>query len=212
MGGFSKFEFDPIPSFRFECLALNHRRGGRRLFSDYCLRFEGGELIKVLGGNGAGKSTLLQLMVGLLEPEQGSLLFNGEALSGFRGHCFYLGHTLGLKGGLTAFENLYFDASEGGCAREAGEKALNYFGLLPFADTLLRRLSRGQRQRIALARLLLTRASLWVLDEPFSGLDKENVLRFEHLLQAGLVAGRSIVLATHRESVMSGFGRVEVLQ
>jgi len=144
----------------------------------------------LLGANGSGKSTLLRLLAGLKRPDAGRVTWQG----GEEIPVAYLGHRDGIKPGLTARENLRLPARIGGGAID---QALDAFGLLPLADLPARLLSAGQARRLALARLPLSRAAVWLLDEPTLGLDTASVARLGIMLAAHRAGGGVVVTATH---------------
>ena len=177
---------------------LTANRGERLVFQDLSFAVpEGGALI-LSGRNGAGKSTLLRLLAGLVRPEAGRLLWNGtDALSDRIEHgrrVTLLGHQDALKPGLTAAENLAF------AARLSGRKisaALADLDLEELAELPVRMLSAGQKRRLALARVSLSMAPLWLLDEPASGLDNPAFDCLGALLARHRHNGGMIVAATH---------------
>lgn len=173
---------DAVSVFRGERLVLDRVSFGVA---------EGGALL-LLGANGAGKSTLLRALAGLKRLDGGQVLFDGTAERA--GRLAYLGHQDGLKPGLTAAENLRFAASVSG--RDPAE-ALAALGLSPLARLPARMLSAGQKRRLALARLVVSGAPLWLLDEPTLGVDSASVAAFGDLLAAHRGAGGVIVAATH---------------
>jgi heme exporter protein A len=152
----------------------------------------------VLGPNGAGKSTLLRVLAGLVRPAAGMLLWNGaDALADLGEHSrrlTYIGHQDAVKPGLSAAENLRFAQRLGGGSIA---DALAALGLAAIADLPARMLSAGQRRRLALARLALSSAPLWLLDEPTSGLDRVSVAALGRLLAAHCARGGMVVAATH---------------
>jgi heme exporter protein A len=151
----------------------------------------GGALV-LLGPNGAGKSTLLRAMAGLKRLDGGRISFDGSAELG--GKIAYLGHLDGIKPGLSAAENLRF------CARISGSPvggALAALGLSALAELPARMLSAGQKRRLALARLIVSRAPLWLLDEPSLGVDAASVAAFGQVLALHRAAGGVVVAATH---------------
>jgi heme exporter protein A len=173
-------------------------RGERLVFQDLSFVVpEGGALI-LSGRNGAGKSTLLRLLAGLVRPEAGRLLWNDtDALSDRTEHgrrVALLGHQDALKPGLTAAENLAFAARLSGRKIDA---ALAELALEDLAELPVRMLSAGQKRRLALARVSLSSAPLWLLDEPASGLDDPAVDRLGALLARHRLGGGMIVAATH---------------
>jgi len=173
-------------------------RGERAVFSGLSFTVAPGDAVVLTGPNGAGKSSLLRLLAGLLLPAEGRLLWAGEdALADRAGHARrlrYLGHGDALKPALTAAENLAFHARLWG-----GEvsPALAALGLAELAALPARVLSSGQRRRLALARLALAPAALWLLDEPTVGLDAASVDRLGGLLAAHRARGGMVLAATH---------------
>lgn len=171
-------------------------RGERLVFAGLSFRVAAGGALLLTGPNGAGKSTLLRLLAGLGRIEAGRLLWAGaDALADLPAHAArvaYLGHLDALKLGLTAAENL-----RPWGAPAAVAAALEAGGLAPLADLPVRLLSAGQRRRLALARLALRGAALWLLDEPTLGLDAAAVARFGALLARHRAAGGLVVAATH---------------
>ena len=155
----------------------------------------GGALL-LTGANGAGKSTLLRLLAGLRRPDGGAIRWNGTPIADDPGahaaRCGFIGEQNALKPGLTAAENLRFAA-----AGRAIAPALEAFELTGLADLPTRMLSAGQRRRLALARLLVGTASLWLLDEPTLGLDTASVARLGAALAAHRAGGGLVVAATH---------------
>jgi heme exporter protein A len=162
-----------------------------------------GQCLQVSGANGAGKTTLLRALCGLVPLEDGRICWGGADIrhdvSAFQSEIAYLGHDNGLKGDLTAHENLHYSV---GLQRELEapsiEAALARTGLAGYGASPLRRLSAGQRRRVALARLILREAALWILDEPGSNLDEAGHALLGLLLDAHLRAGGTAVVATHQ--------------
>ncbi|MBF0470106.1 MAG: cytochrome c biogenesis heme-transporting ATPase CcmA [Gammaproteobacteria bacterium] len=180
-------------------------RGDRSLFSNLSFTLSQGELIHLHGHNGSGKTTLLRALCGLLEPTAGSILWNGESIrllrEEFAAEVIYIGHKGGIKGGLTAIENLQIAAQLDGSpiTTAAGWRALEEIGLYGFEDLPTKVLSQGQKRRVALARLLVTRAPLWVLDEPFVALDKDAVAQLQGVIQNHIADNGMVLLTTHQE-------------
>jgi heme exporter protein A len=173
-------------------------RGERLVFRDLDFAVAAGGALLLTGPNGSGKSTLLRLLAGLLRPAAGVLSWNGaDALIDLTAHArrvAYVGHQDAIKPGLTAAENLHF------AARLTGVRigtALAAVGLEGLADLPARMLSAGQKRRLALARLALSHATLWLLDEPTLGLDAAAVERFGAMLAEHRAGGGLLVAATH---------------
>lgn len=180
-------------------------RGDRAVFAGLSFALPRGAALLLTGANGAGKSTLLRLLAGLLPPAEGAVLWRGaDTAAEPEAHAArlrYLSHQDALKPALTVAENLAFFARLHG-----GEvlPALTALGLDALADLPARVLSSGQRRRLALARLALAPAALWLLDEPTTGLDAASVERLRPLLAAHRAAGGIIVAATHIPLPLAG--------
>ncbi|WWT13467.1 heme ABC exporter ATP-binding protein CcmA [Pararoseomonas sp. SCSIO 73927] len=177
---------------------LAARRGGRVVFAGLSFSAAPGDALLLLGPNGAGKSTLLRALAGLLRPAEGQVTWEGEnvasdpAAHGARTR--YLGHQDAIKPAVTPMEDLRFWSRLRGGDPEA---ALAAVGLSPLAALPCRTLSAGQRRRLALARLTLGDAPLWLLDEPTLGLDAASVERLGGLLAAHRARGGIVLAATH---------------
>jgi heme exporter protein A len=173
-------------------------RGERLVFRDLSLAVSAGGALVLAGPNGSGKSTLLRLLAGLVRPAAGRVLWDGvEAFSDIAGHgrrVAYLGHQDAVKPGLTVTENLRFAASVSGRSIAI---ALAAVGLEALAELPARMLSAGQKRRLALSRLVLSPAPLWLLDEPTLGLDTASIDRFGGLLAGHRAGGGMVVAATH---------------
>ena len=183
-------------------------RGDHRLFTGLNFQLEGGELLRLRGANGSGKTSLLRTLCGLLEPAEGEVLWRGENIRAqrdeFNAELLYLGHSNGVKAELTAFENLRIHNAL--CGRRLPDDrlydALVEIGLGGREDLPTQVLSQGQKRRVALARLLLSDAALWVLDEPFTALDVDAVAQLARLMEAHLQRGGMVVYTTHQEVEM----------
>jgi heme exporter protein A len=184
-------------------------RGDRHVLRGVSLTLLPGELLHVAGPNGTGKTTLLRVVSGLLRPESGGVRWLGrpiaETRTDFQGALAYASHEPALKGDLTALENLRFLV---GLKRRisADELAasLARAGVADCADLPARVLSAGQRRRVALARILASRAALWLLDEPYTNLDASGALLLTNLLQEHVGSGgMALVVAHHALDVAS---------
>ncbi|WP_040262348.1 cytochrome c biogenesis heme-transporting ATPase CcmA [Pseudomonas massiliensis] len=184
--------------------ALVCERDERMLFDGLNLSVRSGEMLKITGANGAGKTSLLRVLVGLMTPTAGEVRFNGQplprALPDLARHLLWLGHAPALKLSLTPLENLSWLCALGAPAnRIAIHAALATVGLAGYEDQPCQRLSAGQRRRVALARLYLAPAPLWLLDEPFTALDAASVAALEAHLQRHCEEGGAVVLTSHHE-------------
>lgn len=188
---------------------LTCRRGDRRLFSSLSFEVPSQTLLHVRGRNGSGKTTLLRALAGLLRAEQGQIRWRGEDTrelgEDFHRDLLYFGHLNGIKADLTGLENLRVAMSLAGqsSSRQALEQALERIGLGGFEELPTRMLSQGQKKRVALARLLLTRAPLWILDEPFTALDVDAVALLQGLIAERVASGGCVVLTTHQEVALT---------
>lgn len=175
-------------------------RDGRVLFDGLALSVAAGEVVRVEGPNGAGKTTLLRILCGLDQDHEGSVEFP-QAAAGrrpWRSDALYLGHLPGLKATLTAGENLaWLGGLRGEASRCNTGEALSRVGLAGYEDVPVAQMSAGQKRRVALARLHLEPAPLWVLDEPFTAIDRGGVAALEQLIAAHAAAGGAVVLTTH---------------
>lgn len=187
-----------------EVTQLHLWRGDRHLLRGLGFRVEAGQLLQLLWPNGLGKTSLLRCIAGFVHAEEGSIAWQGASVradrDAFHWALAYLGHDTALKDDLTAFENLrYACALRTRHTPEQLRAALEAAGLGAIDPQLpVRNLSAGQKRRVALARLSLWGATLWLLDEPAANLDAAGQVVFERLLGAHLAAGGAAIVATHR--------------
>jgi heme exporter protein A len=180
-------------------------RGDRRLFRDVNFTLGAGSLLQVRGPNGSGKTSLLRMICGILFPAEGEVLWQGANIYSLGEEYFtsvtYLGHRNGLKEELTPDENLRFMSGLAGIAvsREEATNTLAIVGLAGRENLPARLLSEGQRRRTALARLLICKTPLWVLDEVLTSLDSSAVRFVTSLIEEHLNKGGIAVVATHHE-------------
>ena len=194
---------------------LSCRRGGRPVFERLSFGLGAGELLALTGRNGSGKTSLLRALAGLTPPEAGTITWRGvdvaEDPETWRGRLAWLGHLEGLKGDLTVAENLLVaERLRGGEAGDRLDGALVAFDLTGLAAREVRTLSAGQRRRTALARVALSRAPLWLLDEPLNALDAPAQAAFRTALQSHLAAGGLAIAATHADLGIEGAQRLDL--
>ena len=179
-------------------------RGDHRLFKGLNFTLQPGELLHLRGKNGAGKTSLLRTICGLTAPADGEVLWKGENIRSLRDDfnrgLTYLGHLNGIKGELSALENLQVSCSLSGNKIPENQilDALQHIGLGGREDLPTKVLSQGQKRRVALARLLITKNALWVLDEPFTALDVNAVDLLKGLIASHIQAGGMAILTTHQ--------------
>lgn len=195
------------PSLQID--ALTCRRGGRLVFDRLSFGLGDGELLTLIGRNGSGKTTLLRTLAGLMPPDAGTIRWRGADVADdpdtWRSNLGWLGHLEGLKGDLTVTENLIVaERLRGAKAIDRLDGALLALDLVALAARPVRTLSAGQRRRVALARVVLSAAPVWLLDEPLNALDAPAQQAFRDALRAHLAAGGLAIAATHAELGVAG--------
>ena len=174
-----------------------------RVFEKLNFSVTNGQILFLHGPNGSGKSSLLRIMAGLLQPTSGSMHWNGESISKstdrFREEIVYIGHQNPVKRDLTVEENLSFWVKLVGehRKRESVDRALSIFELYHLKSTPSRFLSAGQTRRLYLARLVASKASVWLLDEPFNSLDQSSINGLQSIIDSHIEDGGAAIMATH---------------
>ncbi len=179
---------------------LHYARNDVAVFGPLDFAVDVGEALLVRGDNGAGKTTLLRVLAGLLRAGGGEVVIEGrDATPALRAHAVaYLGHLPALKADLTVLENLDFLCGlHGRRPSQTPVDALAVVGLAGYEDVLARQLSAGQRKRLSLARLWLSPAPLWLLDEPYANLDLDGIELVNRMVQAHLRDGGAALVTTH---------------
>ena len=192
-------------------------RAYRQLFTDLHFQLFAGDVVRIKGPNGSGKSTLLKVITGITSDYDGDILFRGESArtvsDAFRQSFCYLGHAKAIKRALTARENLNFFASLYPVKPSvSADDALAIVGLEGFEDNPCQALSAGQQQRVALARMLMSAAPIWILDEPFTAIDVDGVALFESLITGFAAEGGAVLITTHHQLALECDIRVLDLQ
>ena len=189
----------PITLHQLAC-----ERDQRELFDGVSLRLEPGEVLQVAGPNGSGKTSLLRILAGLLPPAAGDIGYGDQSIFKLAGRerwrrdRLFIGHAPAVKGALSAEENLaWLCALSQPASAEAIWQALDKVGLRGFEDVLCQHLSAGQQRRVALARLYLEAHPVWILDEPFTAIDRSGVAALEAHLLAHAANGGTVILTTH---------------
>lgn len=194
--------------FEQHCLSLQHlacQRGERVLFRGLSQDFHNGDVVQIEGHNGIGKTSLLRILAGLATPLEGEVRWDFEPIIKqreiYHQHLLYLGHLSGVKPELTAWENLQFyqRISQAEQGDEPLWAVLEKVGLLGREDLPATQLSAGQQRRIALARLWLSHSPLWILDEPFTAIDKKGVEILTALFDEHAEKGGIVLLTSHQD-------------
>jgi heme exporter protein A len=172
---------------------LQLERGGRTLVDNFDLEDRPGELVLIEGANGAGKTTLLRSLAGLSD-----IGLQGEVERACE-NMLYLGHRAGIKQLLTARENLLWYCQAYGLDVDGVDAALDRVGLYGYEAVLCQNMSAGQQRRVNLARLYLGTGGLWLLDEPFTAIDKAGVESLSRTLVEQVEAGGAIIMTSHQE-------------
>jgi len=178
------------------------------LFQNLSFEIGPGQLLFIQGGNGCGKTSLLYILAGLRLPEDGSVSWGGKDINHlgkqFHSQLCFIGHQNGVKAELTVWENIAgFQALKSGKGDDI-QTTIDTLGLAGYEDSLAYQLSSGQQRRLALSRLLFSQQPLWILDEPFTSLDKASVRFFETLLVNHSQQGGMVILTSHQSLDLSG--------
>lgn len=183
--------------------ALTLFRGDRCLFSNLDFALNRGEGLLIQGQNGSGKTSLLRALAGLLDLEEGEVLWQGRAIAAerqaYHAELAWFAHRPGCKGDLTLLENLNYEAGIRSASLEKLDAALDRLALARVKDLPFRSLSAGQQRRVGLVRLMLGNASLWLMDEPFTNLDTDGQELVVQLINEHLQEGGTCLFASHQD-------------
>ncbi len=178
-------------------------RGERCLFTGVSFALDAGQLLLLEGPNGSGKTSLLRALVGMLEFETGEIRWNGEQIQNTRQAYFqslvWMAHRVGLKADLTLVENLRFESALRPVDNRNFNGVLERLGINRLKSLPVRYLSAGQQRRVALARILLSDTSLWLMDEPFTNLDRDGRQLVAEFVAEHLAAGGMCIMAAHQD-------------
>lgn len=181
---------------------LGCERDERVLFDHLSFSVANGMLLQIQGANGSGKTTLLRILAGLNSDYTGEVLWRGQncrqSRQEYQQALFYLGHAPAINRTLTPLQNLHWFCGLQGFSDDAAiHAALQQLGLAGYADIPCHQMSAGQQRRVSLARLSLSAAPLWIMDEPFTALDKQGVAELEARVDAHVTSGGAVILTTH---------------
>ncbi len=182
-------------------------RNEQLLFNDVCLSLSPQNVLFLEGQNGSGKTSLLRILCGFRLADEGEINWNNESVTSvpeYFQNISYVGHKNGIKDELTVEENLNLMRSMATADEIKTDDVLKRIGLFKKADVLSRQLSAGQKRKLALARLMMTNNSFWILDEPFTSLDTASVRFFESLIQKHISRGGLLILTSHHDIDLSG--------
>lgn len=182
-------------------------RNDQVLFEDLNLSLSPENVLFLQGENGSGKTSFLRILCGFRLPDEGEITWGDQSTSSFPEYyqnISFVGHKNGIKDELTVEENLNLMRSMATASDIKTEDVLKQIGLFKKSDVLTRLLSAGQKRKLALARLMMTNNSFWVLDEPFTSLDKASVGFFESLIKQHIARGGMLILTSHHDIDLSG--------
>lgn len=188
-------------------------RDDARLFAPLSFAVGSGDIVQIEGANGIGKTSLLRCIGGLSTRFEGEMIWRGQPLSrsrvAFAADSIYFGHATALKAVLSPRENLRWWLSLHGVADVSTiDATLAKVGLFGYEDSPCYQLSAGQQRRVGLARLFLLPATLWILDEPFTAIDRHGVAELEGWLVAHANAGGAVLLTTHQPLALPGLHKI----
>jgi len=183
-------------------------RNDRELFTNLEFALKPGEMLVVEGPNGCGKTSLLRILTGLRLADRGEIRWRGTLIDSLAGNYYeqvaYVGHHDGVKNELSCLENLRLARAMGVPSQQDLDDVLEQVNLYAYGETEVGSLSAGQKRRLALARLLATDSILWILDEPFTSLDRSSMAMFAALFEDHLENQGLIVMTSHHDISLPG--------
>jgi len=201
---------------KLSATGLTVARGERCLFTGVSFALKSGQLLLLEGPNGSGKTSLLRALAGMLELESGDIRWGDRSIRDDRQSYFqalvWMAHRVGLKADLTLVENLQFESGLRPVAETDFSAVLERLGIDRLKKLPVRYLSAGQQRRVALARLLLCAAPLWLMDEPFTNLDSDGRALVTEIVGEHLDGGGMCVMAAHQDVVVDAPTQKVVLQ
>jgi heme exporter protein A len=193
-------------NFMLQGNRLSCIRDDRVLFEELDFTLKPGQVLLLEGKNGSGKTSLLRILCGFREPDSGQVFWCGDAIndSQYYADMAYVGHLDGIKKELTVLENLKVSLALSRAGQYSIQQALDKVKLAGYDDVLVQALSAGQKRRLSLARLLITQNMVWILDEPFTSIDKQGIALIESLMIEHCAEGGMIILTSHHEINLLG--------
>ncbi len=196
-----------------QVLNLSFSRGERLLATELNFNVATGELLQIMGPNGAGKTSLLRILSGIGIAKSGTVSWQGLPISQqkalYQQQIYYLSHQTAIKNELTVWENLHFNFQKYETYKV--EEVMHTLNLSRMKENFGYQLSQGQKQRVALARVLLSEARLWILDEPFTALDEVIMGYIQNALINKLNKGGLIILTTHRPLTIKSLKTIQTI-
>ena len=195
-------EPNQIQTRQLRTIQLRCVRDDRVLFEDLCFTLNSGQALLIEGPNGSGKTSLLRLLCGFRQADSGDIVWCGKSTENnaqYFTEMAYVGHLDGIKKELTVEENLKLAQAMTLASALSIEQALVKVRMAGYEDMRVGVLSAGQKRRVAFARLLITRNRLWILDEPYTALDKSGIALFEKLMTKHVNNGGMMVLTSHHD-------------
>lgn len=191
----------------FAAKHLSCSYGEHSLFSNLSFKVDIGSMLQIEGKNGSGKTTLLRILAGLKWPGEGEVLWEGKPIrkqrAAYNGSLAFLGHQCGVKAGLTPLENIRLVQSLSMQSSDISpEEALIQLGLEDYKNQCCSILSAGQQRRVAIAQLLVQGSNIWLLDEPFTSIDKESIEVLKSLMKVHIERGGIIIFSSHHDVIM----------
>ena len=177
------------------------------IIKNFSIKISSGEKINIFGKNGSGKTSLIKIIAGITYPSSGNISINTDL--SYNKDVFYIGHKYGLKNELSVYDNLNYIMSLNQVNKYIDlEKELNFYDIKTSVKSIVKYLSHGQKKIISLIALTLTDNKLWILDEPFTGLDQTIVDKFITKINTHIRKSGSVVITSHREK--EGFKNIEL--
>ena len=176
---------------------INLSRNNKEIISDMSLSLYSSSVINIFGQNGSGKTSLLKILVGITEPSSGNVIYNIEEAK--QNGISYIGHRYGVKNNLTLNENLLYGNSNYLVEQSDIDEMITKYSMVKFKNYLTKHLSHGQQKKISLMKANMSDAKIWVIDEPYSALDKDAIMILDKSINEHIKNSGSVVMTNHEE-------------